>query len=440
MDDLLALAHKACDAAVAAGAEFVDVAASRGRSMSVELEKGAIKSCDARWNAGVSVRAFVRGGQGSAGSTGLDEAEALAAARTAAELAKLAEPDPDFVSLPDPAPYPTVEGLFDRRIADLGVEQVIRWAGDNIDAAKQVDAAVLVNGGGGAGWGESALVNNLGVEATSRGSNVGLSIFAIVNRGEGDVGSFFEFDSARVLDDFEPEGIGAKAAEEALKFLGARKIATGVLPVVFGPLASHGIFGTLCGNANAESVQRRRSFLIGKKGEQVASELVTLTDDPLIPRGLGSSAKDGEGFPHRPLIVVENGVLKTWLHNSYTAAKAKEPNTGHSTRGGISPTNVNPKLGDRLAADIIRDVKEGLYLPVGHLSPNPASGDFSNSVDFGFKIENGELAYPVKNTMIAGNFLESLRNLDAISSDAREEPGCIMPTIRIQGVRVAGGK
>ena len=440
MDDLLTLAQKACEEAVRAGAEFVDVSAGRGRQLSVELEKGAIKSCDARWNAGVSVRAFARGGQGSASASGLDEAEALAAARSAVEMAKVAEPDPDFVALPGPADYPAVDGLYDPRVADLKVDDLIRWAIGNVDAAREVDPDAVINGGGGLGWGEGALVNNLGVQATSRGTHIGMSIFAIVKRSDDDVGSYFEFDGGRVLDDFEPEGIGAKATEDARKFLGARKIETGVLPVVFGPLAGHGIFGVLCGNANAESIQRNRSFLIGKKGEQVASELVTLTDDALIPRGQGSGAFDGEGFPRKPLIVVENGVLRSWLHNSYTANKAGEPNTGHSTRGGISPTNVNPKLGDRTAAEIIRDTHEGLYVPVGGASPNPASGDFSETVDFGFKIENGELAYPVKNTMIAGHFLDALKRLDAISSDYREEPGAIMPTIRIQGLRVAGGK
>jgi len=440
MDDLLDLAQKACEAATAAGAEFVDASAGRGRNLSVELEKGTIKSCDARWGAGVSVRAFVHGGQGSASSTGLDEAEALAAARTAAELAKAAQPDPDFVSLPEPAEYPTVDGLYDTRIAELDVQQLIRWAIDNIDSARTVDPHVLVNGGAQAAWAERAFANSLGLQAASRGSNAGISIFAIVRRSDDDVGSYFDFDAGCVLDDFEPDGVGAKATEQAHRFLGARKIDTGVLPVVFGPLAAHAIFGMLCGSANAESVQRRRSFLIGRKGQRVASDLLTLTDNALIPRGLSSSPFDGEGFPRKPLVVVENGILKSWLHNSYTAAKAGEPNTGHSTRGGIAPTNVNPTLGDRLAHDILGEVGEGLYLPAGHLSPNAASGDFSNSVDFGFKIENGQLAYPVKNTMIAGNVLDFLGRLDAISSDYREEPGALMPTIRVQDVRVAGGR
>jgi PmbA protein len=439
MDDLLALAHKACDESLAAGAEFADVGAHRGRSLSVDLEKGAIRSCEARWNAGVSVRAFSRGGQGFCRATGLDESEALSAARNAAELAQAAQPDPDFVTLPPPAAYPKVEGLYDGRVAELEASDLVRWAVENIDAAREVAPEVIVTGGGESGWHESALVNSLGLEASDRSSHVGLSIFAIIKRGD-EVGSYFEYDNGRMLDDFSPDGIGARAAREALKFLGARKIQTATMPVVFGPLASHSIFWMLCSSANAEGVQRKRSFLIGKKGRKIGSDLLTLTDDGLIPRGLSSASFDGEGVPHRPLTVVREGVLLSWLHNSYTAKKAKEDNTGHSTRGGISPTNVNPKLGALPAEQIIRDTKEGLYVPAGFISPNMASGDFSTSVDFGLKIEKGELAYPVKNTMIAGNVLEFFRNLDAVSSDARREPGSIMPTVRVSGLRVAGGK
>jgi PmbA protein len=440
MEDLLTLAQNACDAAVQAEAEFVDVSAYRGKSMNVELEKNAIKSCDVRWNSGVSVRAFVRGGTGWSSTSGLEEQDVLAVARQAAELARAAEPDPDFVSLPGPAEYEEVEGLYDPRIVELDVKDLIGWATMNIDAARSVDDGAIVSGGGGCGFGESALVNSLGVQALSRSTSVGMSIFAIVKRPGDDVGSFFEFDGGRMRDDFEPEGLGVKATEQAMKFLGARKIETGTLPVIFGPLASRSIFYSLCYNANAEDVQRKRSYLIGKKGEQIASDLLTLTDNALLPRGQGSSAYDGEGFPRQPLTVVENGVLQTYLHNSYTANKAKEPNTGHSTRGGISPTNVNPRLGQVTSAEIIADTKEGLYINMGGVSPNSVTGDFSETVDFGFKIENGELAYPVKNTMLGGHILEFLRNLDAISSDYREEPGSIMPTLRVQNVRVAGGK
>jgi PmbA protein len=437
--DLLSLATIACEVAVKERAEFADVGAYRGKNISVELEKDAIKSSDVRMNSGLSVRVFIKGGMGFASMTGLNEDDAVRVAKNAVALSKVAQPDPDFVSLPQPAAYAEVEGLYDRRIADLDVGQVIEWAVANIDSAKSVCPDVAVNGGAGAGFGESALVNSLGVKAYSKGTHAGAWIFAIVKRGD-DVGSFYDWDNGRMLDDFQPDGIGAKAAETAVSFLGARKVETKILPIILGPLAGQSIFYAIAMGANAEDVQRNRSYLCEKKGERIASDILTIYDDALIPRGLSSSRYDGEGFPRKRLTLVENGVLLSYLHNSYTANKGKEENTGHSTRGGISPTNINPKLGQMTSDEILKDTKEGIYINMGSVFPNPTTGDFSSTVDFGFKIENGELAYPIHNTMIGGNVIDLLMNIDAISSDCREEPGSLLPTIRVQNVKVAGGK
>jgi PmbA protein len=439
MQDLLSLATIACETAVKEGAEFVDVGAHRGKGISVELEKDAIKSSDVRLNSGLSVRVFIGGGMGFASTTGLNEGDAVQVARSAVALSRVAQPDPDFVSLPSPAAYPEVEGLYDRRIVDLDVEQVIEWAVANIDAAKSVCPDVIVNGGASSGFGESALTNSLGVQACSSGTHVGAWIFAIVRRGD-DVGSFYEWDNGRMLDDFCPDGIGTRAAQTALSFLGARKVETKTMPVIFGPLASRSILYAVAMGADAEDVQRNRSYLCGKKEERIASDLLTIHDDALIPRGLSSSQHDGEGFPRKRLTLVDNGVLVSYLHNSYTANKGKEENTGHSTRGGIAPTNLNPKLGWMTSDEIIGETKEGIYINMGGISPNLTTGDFSSAVDFGFKIEHGELAYPIHNTMIGGNVIELLTNIDAVSSDCREEPGSLMPTIRVQNVQVAGGK
>ena len=342
MKDLLSIAKLACHVAVREGAEFVDVHAQRGKHVSVELEKCAIKSSDVRWTGGVSIRTFVKGGMGSASTDSVKEKDLVQTAENAAALAKASEPDPDFVSLPAPAPYQPVEGLFDEKIAEMGVDQVMEYAVMNIDAARSVVDDVLVSGGAGCGFSEHVLVNSLGVEVASKSSFVSAGIFAIIKRGD-DVGSFFEFDYGRRLCDFDPEGIGVKATEGARSFLGARKIETATLPIVLGPLTSSNLFSTLCWNANGEDIQRNRSYLIGMKGKRVASDLVTIIDDGLYPAGMSSGSLDEEGFPRRKLVVVEKGILRSYLYNSYTANKAKEENTGHAARGGISPTNVRPK-------------------------------------------------------------------------------------------------
>lgn len=440
-DKLAELAEAACDAAMAGGAEFADVSASYGRNLGVELESSAIKSCDARTGGGISVRAIYKGGTGWSSSDNLTIDGAAAAGRSAAALSKLAEPDPDFISLPAPAEsYPEVPGLADPRIQQLDIKQMIRYALDNVDEALGVCADAIVQGGFSCHYGASALANSLGINLRHESSHVGGHIMAIIRRGD-DVGSFCDFDSARVLDDFEPAGIGAEAAEEALKFLGARKTQTKRMPIVLGPLSSGSIFHSVVDCVDAEDIQRGRSFMIGKLGEKIGSDLLTITDDPLIPRGLGSRAYDYEGFPSKPLLVVDRGVLKSLLYGSYTAGKAGVANTGHGSRsGGAVSSNVIPALGEMTSDQIIRSTKEGLYINIGGIHPNSTTGDVSSAVDFGLKIEDGELAYPVKSSMVGGSFLEMLRNIDAISSDYRQEPGMIMPTVRIQDVLVAGGE
>ena len=438
MNDLTAAAQKACDAAIAAGADFADVHAHCGTSLSVSIEDGAIKSSDAETGCGLSVRAFYRGGVGWYSSDALDPDAAAEAGRAAGALARQADPDPDFKSLPEPAEYAKVEGLYDEAVAGLSIGELIRHSLANVEGALSAQPKAIVGGESSAGSAESALVNSLGVVISERGSYVSCYTSAAIRRGD-DVGMFYDFDFARRLADFDPQGLGARAAEEAAKFLGARDIETKDLPVVFGPLASRGLLIPLVFSANAESVQRKRSFMVGKLGEQVASALVTLIDDPLIPGGMSSGGHDGEGTARRRLTIIERGVLQTYLHDCYTAGKAGVQSTGHSTRGGISPTNVNPQLGEKTAAEIIREVDEGLYFNAGGLSPNSTTGDVSSSIDFAFKLERGELAYPVKKGAMGGNLIELLKAVDAISSDCRAEPGSMMPTVRVTSARIAGG-
>lgn len=439
--DLLKIAQAACEAAVSSGAQFADVSAGFGRSIGVELESSAIKTCNSRNGGGISVRAIYNGGTGWSSTDKATLEAAIEAGKNAAKLAKLAEPDPDFVSLPSPVEsYPNIEGLFDPKIGDIDIKTLIGCALKNIDGAHSVCPDSIVQGGLSAWNGSRALANSMGISLASDGSSISGYIMAIVRRGD-DVGSFYDFDQARVLDDFDASAIGVSAAKEAMKFLGARKNETKRMPVILGPLASGSIFNSIVGNADAEGIQRRRSFMLGKLGKKIGSDVLTIKDDPHIPRGMSSRPWDEEGFPTKPLVVLEKGVLKSYLYGSYTAGKAGAKNTGHGTRGGrASSSNVIPTLGTMTSADIISSTKEGLYINMGGIRPNNVTGDVSVSVDFGFKIENGELAYPVMNAMIGGNFLDMLANVDAISSDYRAEPGQIMPTIRILDCLVAGGK
>jgi PmbA protein len=186
--------------------------------------------------------------------------------------------------------------------------------------------------------------------------------------------------------------------------------------------------------------------MLGKEGQLIAAPCLTVREEPLVPAGMGSRGCDGEGVPKTPRALIEAGVLTTYLHNSYTANRAKAPNTGHASRTGgsagvgIGVSNLQMDCGQKTEAELIAELDEGLYITYGGLQPDATTGDISATVDFGFKIEKGQLAYPVATTMIGSDIFEMLRNIDAVSSDYREEPGSITPSLRVRDIMVIGGE
>ena len=433
------IAKAACASAIKNGAEFADVSVGAGKCLSVEIESCKLKSTDSQIGSSISVRAIYKGGTGWSSSEKLDIEDAAESGKKAAELSKISEPDPDFISLPSPVKsYEQLLGMYDKELESMSLAELINYCHQNILAGLKVRSDAILSGGFGVSTNKSVFVNSLGIQLEKQSSRIEGSISAIVKEGKA-VGSFYDFDFSRNLSGFNPTGISEKAVKDAIRYLGAKPIATAKMPVVFGPLASMSILGGITSNLDAESVLRGRSFMAGMVGTKIASDLLTITDDPLIPGGLSSRFTDSEGFPCKPLVLIKDGILNTFLYGSYTAGKAKAANTGHGSRGAsASASNVIPKLGNKTAEEIISEVEEGIYINAGGLSPNPITGDVSASVDFGFKIENGKLAYPISSTIIGGNFIEMLRNIDAISSDYRSLPGLILPTIRIQNIMAAG--
>jgi len=439
--ELLDFACETVDEMIKAGAEFADVSAGRGRHISVEVENGSIRSTDMSRTDSLTLRAFIGGGCGTVSISGLEALDASPSdlARRAVETARAADADPDFRSLPPFEEHEEVEGLHDERVAALAPADAVEIAGRAVDEARAVDPDTIVMADVSISAGTGAIANSLGVALERPSSRIEHSVFAVIRRGD-DTGAFYDFDAGRNLDDVDLPPVGRNAAQGALAFLGAQKIATRHMPVVLGPLSAYSLLKTLASAANAESIQRKRSYLVGKQGEKIGSEKLTLTDDAFVPRGLSSGAYDAEGALRRRVAIWQEGRFAAMLHNSYTAGKAGAENNGHATRsGGIAPTNVFIELGDRTAAEIIAGVDEGLYINLGSLSIHPTSGDISTSVDFGYKIEKGKLAYPVANAMVAGHVFDLLAGIEAVSSDYRSEPGAVMPTILISRMDVAGG-
>jgi PmbA protein len=317
---------------------------------------------------------------------------------------------------------------------------VARWAAANIEAARAEAAEVILSGEVSAGWAEAAMASSTGILLARRSSSLHVGMMALLRDGSG-VGSYYEYDLGRRLADVQPETVAVLATRQAAAYRRATPGPTGRMPVVLGPNAAYELICEVGDAAEADGIQRGRSVFAGRLGRRIGSPLLTLTDDGLIPAGVYSADRDGEGAPRRRVQICREGVLTGLLHSSYTAHKAGVPNTGHADRGGgISPTQLQLARGSRSAAQIIADVGRGLYVEHVDLDPDTASGQISATADYALRIENGRLTRPVRNTMLAGDLFEWLAALDAVSSDFRAEPGLAMPTVRLADVQVVGGR
>jgi PmbA protein len=435
----LPIVQMAVERAKKHGAQFADAVISLGRDIAVTVDKSSIKSSQSGWERSFSIRVFVNGGMGYTSTTSLESHEIETLVDRAIELAKIATPDSNFVATPSPQVAPHVPAVFDPQVLTLGPADAIRWASENIREAQGVFPEVIVSGDVGIRVSSRVMASSTGIALDRKSTSVYSGFFCVV-KDDGTVGSFADHANARFLSDFVPTGLGRKATTRAMAYRHAKKVHTGHTTLVLGPMPAHGLAAGLAHAAGAESIQRKRSLLANRGGDQIASEILSITDNGIIDRGLSSAAYDGEGAVKKVVRIIENGKFANQLHNSYTAHKIGVPNTGHGTRTrGVSHSNLEVRLGSQTEAELIREVKDGIYLELGGLDPDLASGDISTNLDFAFKIENGELAYPVSNTMVGGNLREMLMNIDAISSDYREEPGNKMPSMRIRNVQISSG-
>jgi PmbA protein len=241
----------------------------------------------------------------------------------------------------------------------------------------------------------------------------------------------------------QPEAVGQEAARRTLRMLDARRVPTQQAPVIFSPEVARGIVGAVFDAAAGDAIYRGASIFTGKLGEAVAAEAVTVVDDGTIPGGFGTSPFDAEGLPSRRTVIVERGVLRSYVLNTYAGRKLGLKSTGNAGRGlagnpYLDSGNLFLETGSVTPEKILRGVERGLYVTrlMGQ-GVNLVTGDYSRGAA-GLWIENGELAYPVQEITIAGNLKEMLRNITAIGNDLVFRGATASPTIRIDGMTIAG--
>lgn len=296
---------------------------------------------------------------------------------------------------------------------------------------------------------ERMIANTKGLNQSEQG-NMAYLVLNVVVRQESDTKSAFKFWPITAVDTLDATAFAQEVVDEALSFLGAEPVESGHYPVLLRNMAAANLLGTFGPVFFASNVQKGRSLLKGRVGEQIASPLLTLVDDPFRPLCAASRSFDSEGVPSRRLNLVENGRLTTLLHNLKSAEVDGVASTGHGHKSSykgavtIAPSNLYVQPGERSLDELLAGVEEGLLitdLQGLHSGANPISGDFSLAAN-GYLVKGGKIERPVNQITVAGNFFALLQEIEAIGSDLTFRPpgaGHIgSPTLRIKRLAVSG--
>jgi PmbA protein len=459
--DLKQLASDVLAKALKAGATDAEAVVYEGDEFSALVHLGQVETLKESGSRAVGLRVFLNSGNAqrtaSTSSSDFSDESITRLVDGAITLAKITSEDP-FAGLPEAHEFGKLDGDLHLYFDDVNAMP----PAERIEIARRTEAAALAydtriqNSRGGdfdTATSHKIMMNSRGFVGEYRRSYCGFSTSPIAQDEKGGMQRNYWFSNARTVKRLEdPEEIGREAARRTLQRLGARQVKTQKAPVVFSAEMAQSIIGNIFDAANGDAIYRNASFFSGMLGQQVAGENITVVDDgTMIFRdengdgigAFGTRPFDGEGLPTRRTVLVERGILKNYVMNTYTARKLNMKSTGNAARGlagnpGIGAGNFYLEAGTLTPEQIIGDVKSGLYVTetMGH-GVNLVTGDYSLGAS-GMWIENGEIAYPVEEITIAGNLKDMYKNIVAIANDLVFRGASAAPTIRIEGMTIAG--
>jgi PmbA protein len=446
--DLKEIAMDVVHRAMDGGATTAEAVVREGDEFSTLVRLGQVETLKESGSKAIGVRVFFGRRAASTYSSDFSPPGIARMVKSALELAKVTSEDPS-AGIPDPSQLGAVSGdldLYHEDVFSLPGAERIGYARRCEKAALDLDPRIQNSDGGSfdAATGHKVLANSHGFVGEYRRSYCSVAAVPIAQADDGAMQRDYWFSVARSLRRLEPpEQVGRIAAQRTLRRLGARKVKTAQVPIVLDPPVANSILEHIFEGVNGDSVYRGASFLAGKLGQKIAGDNITVIDDGTMPGGFGTSPFDGEGVPTRRTVVIENGVLKSYLLNTYTARKLGLPTTGNASRGlagtpGIGPGNCFLLPGPKTPAQIIGGIKQGLYVTefLGH-GVNLVTGDYSRGVS-GLWIASGELAFPVEEVTVAGNLKEMFFSISEIGNDLEFRGAVASPTLRIDGLTVGG--
>lgn len=430
------------------GADIAEASASSGWELTAKVRLGQPELVQEAGHRNVALRVMKDQRVAITSTSDWTESGLARCVDDALSLLELSEPD-SFAGPADPSllstgPYADLD-LFDESLDQLGADAALRRAEDAERIALAQDSRLTLSEGATlsrvSGW--SALVLSSGFSAVRRGSFASLAVVPVVEDAGGKKRRGHYWTGHRHLAGLESnEQVGQRAAERTLRQLGARKVPTCQAPIIFDADAARSLLSSFVGCALGGSIWRRSSYLASREGTKVASPLINIVDDPLIVQGPGSRVFDGEGLASRRNVLVEEGVLQTFLLDSYCARKLGKVSTASAGRSGgsVGPTTSNLVLqpGTVSPAELIASTPRGLFVTeMMGFGFNAVTGDFSRGAA-GFWIEDGKLSFPVSEITISSNLDQMLQNIDAVANDLVLKTAMAAPTLRVSQMTIAG--
>ena len=409
--------------------EQVEAFVARGGETDVRIYQGAVEHFVSAQSEGVGIRVISGGRTGFAYAGTLGEsaiAEVLAEAR---DNVQFGEPD-EYAALAEPDGVAVTEqSLWNDELADYPTDDKINLAKQLEQLASGRDARVRVDDSNYAdAHGESAVASTTGIRMSGRENGCYVSVSTLADDGEGDdaeTQTGFGFSVGRSPLEFDLDKAAREASDRATRLLGATKPASKRTTVVLDPMVTAQFLGVISSTLNGEAVVKGRSLFAERLGDEVAAPLVTLIDDPTNPRAYSSTDVDGEGLAARRNVLIQDGVLKQFVHNTYSARRAGTVSTGNATRGGFAGTPgvgclaMSLVPGTRSQAELVSDIDDGLLVQSVqglHSGVNPVSGDFSTGAA-GLLIVNGDVGAPVREFTIASTLQRMLLDIVEIGGD-----------------------
>jgi len=449
-EQLVELGRSVVERARAKGADVAEASVHSGSHLSVKVRMHEPELVEEAGSRALGLRVMVGKRVASTYTSDLSEAGRRLLIEDALELAKLSEADefagpPDVSELSSASEWADLD-TFDETVGRISADEALQRALGGERAAFDYDARITNSEGASftRAHGASALVTSGGFAGSDIGTYASIVVTPVADDEGGKKRRGYHWSASRHYAELEPsKAVGEEAARRTLAQLGAKKLPTQELPVIFDKDAARSILGLLASCVLGGSIWRKSSYLVDRVGTRVASNLVTIVDDPLLVRGPGSRAFDGEGLISRRNVVVQDGELQTYLLDTYSARKLGLKSTGSASRspsGGISPSTTNLTLqpGTISRDELVADTKHGLYVTgMMGFGFNSVTGDFSRGAS-GFLIDDGELSHPVSEVTISLNLDQLLQRIDAVADDVDHRTSIASPTFRVASMTLAG--